>query len=228
MKARLAVFDMVGTTIQSGDEVPASFREALLSVGVTLSVAEIKGVRGRSKKDAIAELLTAHDARERADDDQVELVHKRFQETLRAAYRAGAEAIPGADRVFEALHRAQVAVVLNTGLDRDTAQLLVESVGWDGLGLRGLVTGDDAGRGRPAPDLIYAAMRLAGVENPGAVVAVGDTMADLEAAAAARVGWSVGVLTGAHARNQLERHPHSVILNAVGELPEWLAGVGAI
>ncbi|HSG09472.1 MAG TPA: HAD family hydrolase [Longimicrobiales bacterium] len=228
MRARLAVFDMVGTTIQSGDDVPTSFREALLSVGVTATDADIKGVRGRSKKDAIAELLTARDATKMADRSQVELVHRRFQEALRAAYRSGAEAIPGADRVFEALHRGRVAVVLNTGLDRDTAELLVDSVGWSALGLRGLVTGDDVERGRPAPDLIHAAMRLAGIENPGEVVAIGDTTADLDAAAAAHVGWSVGVLTGAHARIRLESHPHSVILNTVDELPEWLAEVGAI
>lgn len=228
MKVRLAVFDMVGTTIQSGDDVPTSFRGALLSVGVPLSDADITGVRGRSKKEAIAELLTAHGATKRADLDQVELVYLRFKETLRTAYRAGAKAIPGAGRVFEELQRAHVDVVLNTGLDRDTAQLLVESVRWKGLGLRGLVTGDDVEHGRPAPDLIRAAMRLAGIEDAGAVMAVGDTTADLDAAAAAGVGWSVAVLTGAHSRDRLARHPHSVILESIGSLPEWMAEAGAL
>ena len=224
MKARLAVFDMVGTTIQSGDDVPHAFRQAMLGFGVTLTDAEIAGVRGRSKKDAIAELLAGRGA----DPHQVGEAYRRFQEALRASYRAGAEAIPGAEALFTELQRLKVGVVLNTGLDRGTARLMVESVGWDRLGLRGIVTGDDVARGRPAPDLIREAMSVGGVDDARTVVSVGDTTSDLDAAAAAGVGWSVGVLTGAHSRARLESHPHSVILGSVADLKEWLAKAEAL
>jgi phosphonatase-like hydrolase len=155
-------------------------------------------------------------------------VYARFQEALRSAYRARARPVPGADGVFLRLKQLQVDTVLNTGLDRETAELIVRSLGWDGLGLGGLVTGDDVERGRPAPDLIQAAMRLRNVEDPASVVAVGDTTSDLDAAAAAGVGWSIGVLTGAHTRSRLEAHPHTVILESVEALPAWLEGAGAL
>lgn len=143
---QLAVFDMVGTTVQSGDQMPSAFREAFLSVGIELSDEAITNIRG---------------------------------------------------------------------------------LGWDTLGLTGLICGDDVVRGRPAPDLIHAAMSLAEVSDPKAVLVVGGTTSDLEAADAAGVGWSVAVLTGAHSRERLQDRPHSAILENVGALPAWLAGDGA-
>ena len=103
-----------------------------------------------------------------------------------------------------------------------TATELMRHLRWDRLGLSGIVTGDDVVRGRPAPDLIHAAMRLVGEDDPGSVLAVGDTAADLDAANAACVGWSVGVLTGAHGREVLAAHPHTAILNSVRDIPGWL------
>jgi phosphoglycolate phosphatase-like HAD superfamily hydrolase len=90
------------------------------------------------------------------------------------------------------------------------------------LPVRGLVTGEDVKAGRPAPDLIHAAMALADVDDPGSVLVAGDTVADLEAAARAQVGCCVGVLSGAHSRDRLESRPHTVILESIAYLPEWL------
>jgi phosphonatase-like hydrolase len=228
VKIQLAVFDMVGTTVRAGSEVPSAFREAFLSVGIAISDEAITGIRGRSKKDAISELLTAVGVPTSRHPEMSRVVFERFQAHLRRAYQTQASANPESVPVFRFLQGAGIRVVLSTGLDRETACLLLRSLGWDSLGLDGLVSGDDVGRGRPAPDLIHAAMRLAGVTDPGAVLVAGDTASDLEAAANAGVGWSVGALTGAHPRVRLEAQPHSAILENVGELPRWLAEVGAL
>ncbi|NJD19096.1 MAG: HAD family hydrolase, partial [Gemmatimonadetes bacterium] len=153
MTIRLAVFDIVGTTVQAGDEVPSAFREALGEVGVHLSDADVAGIRGRSKRDAIADLLLRHMPAASATPELVEAVYARFREALGAAYRSRVRPVPGAEEVLRHLLRAGVAVVLATGLDRETTRLLLESLGWDALGLSGVVTGDDVRSGRPAPDL---------------------------------------------------------------------------
>ena len=70
-------------------------------------------------------------------------------------------------------------------------------------------------------------MALAGEDESASVLVVGDTISDLEAAARAEAGWSVGVLSGAHKRSQLQSCPHSVILESVAELPGWLNQLGA-
>jgi phosphonatase-like hydrolase len=227
MKPRLVVLDMIGTTVRSGDEVPAAFREAMASVGVSMDDQAVSSVRGRSKREAIAELLRREVAAG-ADDAVIETVYGRFKASLAEAYRRGARAVEGAEAAIRVLAGREVAVVLATGLDRDTADLLTRTLAWESLPVVGVVTGDDVRRGRPAPDLVLAAMHLAGVEDPRAVATVGDSASDLDAGAAAAVRWNVGVLTGAHDRARLERHPHSAILGSVAELPSWLVSVGAL
>ena len=52
-------------------------------------------------------------------------------------------------------------------------------------------------------------MKLTAVEDPARVANVGDTTLDLESAARAGVRWNIGVLSGAHTREALERAPHT-------------------
>jgi phosphonatase-like hydrolase len=224
----LAVFDMVGTTVQAGDEVPSSFRSAFSAIGIELSDEAIAKVRGRSKDEAISKLLATHKVEAARVPELSSAILGRFQRHLRSKYQSTAQEVPGVRTVFQLMKAAGIQLVLTTGLDHDTAALLSQALGWDGLGLEGVVSGDDVHRGRPAPDLIRAAMRLAKVSDPSSVLVVGDTAADLEAAAAARAGWNVGVLTGGHPRSRLEAHPHSVILESVRDLPGWLALTGVV
>jgi phosphoglycolate phosphatase-like HAD superfamily hydrolase len=76
----------------------------------------------------------------------------------------------------------------------------------------------DAGRGRPAPDMILGAMERLGVPDPGAVAVVGDTVSDLEAGAAAHAGAVIGVLSGAHDEAALAQAPHSALIDDVRQL----------
>ena len=160
---RLAVLDMVGTTVHAGDEVPASFRDAFRSVGVELSGEELLDVRGRSKVDAVQTLVTrrlpgaVHPAETSAE------IHARFLDTLRKRYASGVRAVPGAETTLGWLRDVGAEVVLSTGLDRVTASGVLHALGWENT-VR-LVAGDEVARGRPAPDLILEAMRLVGVNG---------------------------------------------------------------
>lgn len=214
---------MVGTTVQAGDEVPAAFRAAFSGVGVDLSDDVVSAVRGRSKKEAIADLVErmlpdVEDPAETASG-----IYSTFVSVLGARYETRARPVRGAAATIGRLKGLGAKVVLTTGLDRATTDRLMQGLGWGSVGVDGVLTGDDVDRGRPAPDLIHAAMRLVGETRSDAVLAVGDTTADLEAAANAEVGWNVGVLTGAHTRAQLEACPHSVILADVARIPGWLS-----
>ncbi|MFH1765118.1 MAG: HAD family hydrolase [Gemmatimonadota bacterium] len=228
MSLRLAVFDMVGTTVEAGDEVPRSFREAFRRFGVELPDEAVKGVRGRSKEEAIATLIGAYLPREEDPRKTAREVYADFKELVRSNYGSKPTPVAGATEVLEWLRKAGVKVVLTTGLDRETANQIVRGLGWESLRLSGLVAGDDVQHGRPAPDLIHTSMRRVGENDPKAVLTAGDTVSDLLAAVAAGVGWNVGVLTGAHSRESMEARPHSVILESLGDLPHWLEEVGAL
>ena len=109
-------------------------------------------------------------------------------------------------------------MALTTGFDRDIATLLLSLLGWTADTIDAVVCGDDVANGRPAPDLIRLAMKLTGVHDPLQVANVGDTTLDLESAARAGVRWNIGVLSGAHAREALERAPHTEIIQSVADL----------
>ncbi len=222
MKRRfdLVVFDMAGTTVQDRGEAPGALKAAFREFGIEVTPERIVQVRGASKRTAIRSLLDADKAH------LAEAIHQRFMTRLAADYKEHAAPVEGVDAAFHYLRRNGMGAALNTGFDRDLATLLIASLGWSSASFAALVCGDDVDNGRPAPDMILTAMRMAGVTDPERVVNVGDTRLDLEAGAAAGVGLNVGVWTGAHSREMLAGAPHHHLVESVRDLPNLLAQCG--
>jgi phosphonatase-like hydrolase len=221
----LVIFDMAGTTVEDRGQVPAAFSATLAANGLTITADEIMRVRGASKRQAIRTLLegseACHDkASARSRADQAARIYEEFRRELARVYKSGGvRCVDGADSAIRRLRPGGRKVALTTGFDRDIATLLLSSMGWTREMIDVLICGDDVDNGRPAPDMILLAMKLAGVGDPGAVANVGDTTVDLESAARAGVRWNIGVLSGAHAREALERAPHTHIIGSVKDLP---------
>jgi phosphonatase-like hydrolase len=215
----LVVFDLAGTTIEDSGQVPEAFLAALLAHGVDATAETVDGIRGASKREAFTHLLAAV-SDERPLAARVEATYATFQRELAERFGArGVHAVPGAVETFAWLRARGIRFVLNTGFDRDTTRLLLAALGWlDGVA-DAVVCVDDVAHGRPEPDLIRAAMAATGIDAPERVANVGDTALDLEAAARAGVGWNIGVTSGAHRRERLERLPHTHLIASVAELP---------
>lgn len=209
----LVIFDMAGTTIEDRGQVPAAFASTLAANGLTITADEIMRVRGASKRQAIRNLLPPTTA------DQTDRIYNEFRRELANTYMTGGvKCVDGADRAIQALKSAGVKIALTTGFDRDIATLLLSSIGWTRTMVDAIVCGDDVANGRPAPDMILLAMKMTGIDDPNRVANIGDTTLDLESAARAGVRWNIGVLSGAHAREALERAPHTQIIDSVKEL----------
>lgn len=95
---------------------------------------------------------------------------------------------------------------------------MLTALNWQDKVVDAVVCGDEVRQGRPAPYLIFRAMELTGTTAVQEVVNVGDTVLDLEAGHNACVRWNVGVLSGAHDLELLERAPHTHILRSIREL----------
>ena len=209
----LVIFDMAGTTIEDRGQVPAAFASTLAANGIMISADEITRVRGASKRQAIRNLLPPSQA---GDADRI---YAEFRRNLAHAYTTGGvQTVPGAGSLIYNLRARGIKIALTTGFDRDIATLLLSSVGWTRNSVDVVVCGDDVTNGRPAPDMILLAMKLTAVEDPSRVANVGDTTLDLESAARAGVKWNIGVLSGAHGREALEKAPHTQILQSVNDL----------
>jgi phosphonatase-like hydrolase len=211
---KLVVFDLAGTTVEDRGEVPAAFTAALAEHGIVVTPEQVNAVRGASKRQAIVNLMPeAPDRLARADQ-----AHASFKQHLTRQYAAGVRAIPGTVETFAWLHDRGVRIALNTGFDREITELLLTALGWKGV-VDAVVCGDEVRQGRPAPHLIFRCMEATQTLGVRQIAVVGDTTLDLQAGHNAGARWNVGVLSGAHSREQLEKQPHTHLLANVRELP---------
>ena len=224
MPPALVIFDMIGTTIDGSDRVAALFAAVAAEAGLTASDVQLQRVRGLNKADAFLALARAGGRSGAVADSLAAGMHARFRAGLeRDLALHPPREIAGARQTLEWLAVREIPAALTSGLDREFVDAVLAHLGWTRALVATAVCGGDVERGRPAPDLIFEAMRRTGVTDAAAVVAVGDTVADLEAAAAAGVGAGVGVLSGAGRQESLQAAPHAAILPSVADLPAWLA-----
>jgi len=215
----LVVFDMIGTTIQASEKIPHAFVTAFAGEGVHLTSTDVSSIRGKSKREAIQELLLTH-AGEKVAKHRSEVVYAAFKSELLECYRQGpVTEIDGAEATFDWCRRHSIQTSLTTGFDHELAAVLIDKLGWLEL-VDVLVSNDDVSAGRPAPDLILAAMSRLQLADVARVASVGDTVSDLEAGANAGTRWNIGVLSGAHSKEQLSAAPHTALIGSVANLPE--------
>ena len=206
---------MAGTTVKDSGEVARAFAAALADHGVETSAAQINAVRGASKREAIATLVFPKYG---TDAGRVEAVYASFKQHLQRVFTREAEPVAGAVETFAWLREHNIKLALNTGFDRDITDLLITALGWQNTA-DAVICGDDVPQGRPAPYMIFRAMEATGTMDVRQVLNVGDTVSDLQAARNAGVAVSVGVLSGAHGREQLARETPACLLGSIAELP---------
>ena len=225
MRIDLVVFDMAGTTVYDGDAVNACFRAALAAAGLAVDAAAVNAVMGLPKPEAIRRLIEASTSPTVAHVD-VAVIHTDFVARMSRYYATdpGVHEMPGASATFAALRRAGIKVALNTGFSRPITRVLLERLGWSGVNppVNATVTSDEVRRGRPYPDMIHDLMRRFGITDAARVAKVGDTPTDLEEGTNAGCGLVTGVTNGTHSRVQLERYPHTHVIDSVADVPRIL------
>lgn len=209
----LVCFDMAGTTMTDDGLVLEAFGRTIDELGVRgdegITARDyVLATMGQSKIEVFTHLFG--DAAARANES----FEGHFVD---AARDLGVREIPGARATIETLRSRGLKVALTTGFSPATREGLIETLGWDDLfDLR--VSPRDAGRGRPAPDmLLWCALQLR-VSAVGSIVAVGDTASDMVAGKSAGCGLCVGVLTGTDDDARLRSHGADVVVDSVADV----------
>jgi phosphonatase-like hydrolase len=211
---KLLVLDLAGTTVKDTGQVVDAFVNGLAEHGIHVTAEQVKAVRGASKREAVEQLVSDGPNRTQRSN----AAYATFRAHLQRTYRThGVEPIGRAEEIFRYFRDRGVRVALNTGFDREITSLLLDSLNWRHA-VDAVVCGDDVKHGRPAPDLILRAMEVNGITNVADVANVGDTTLDLQAGHSAGVRWNIGVLSGAHGRDQMEHAPHTHLLLSVADL----------
>ncbi|MET0393734.1 MAG: phosphonatase-like hydrolase [Chitinophagaceae bacterium] len=215
---KMIVFDMAGTTVNEHNIVYKTVQEAVNAAGFDFSLETVLAyAAGKEKLQAIKSVLGSAGV---VDDDLAERIFADFTARLEKAYKTKTiTEQPNATKLFHALKEKGIAVALNTGYNRETAEFLITRIGWQqGKDFDSLVTASDVKHGRPLPDMIRLAMQQMNIDSAAHVVKVGDSIIDVEEGKNAGCGITVGITTGAHTFEQLQSASPSCIINDLEEL----------
>lgn len=198
---RAVIVDLAGTTVDFGSRAPAgAFVELFKKNGIDITAAQARGPMGMEKKehiralsqlpDVIAQWEKKHGAPcSGADIDRMYAEYIPLQ--LECLPKFG-ELIPGTLEFVEEMRGMGIKIGAATGYNREMMEVVLEGAKKQGFVPDAAVCASDVPAGRPAPWMIYRCMEQLGVYPPEAVVVVGDTIPDIEAALNARV-WSAGL-----------------------------------
>ncbi len=216
----LVVFDVGGTVIKDTGRVPEAFITALRDNGFDVSEDLLRQFRGASKREVIRRLVEEQ-SRDAGPSSGLlsERIFSQFRTLVSKSFtEGGLSAISGAADTFRWLRSRGIKAALNTGFDRVITDLILDNLGWKSE-VDAVVCGDDVAMGRPAPYLIFRAMEVTGTTSVRSVACAGDTISDLQAGWNAGLRGIVGVLSGAHGREELKTAPHTYLLPSVADFP---------
>jgi phosphonatase-like hydrolase len=197
-----------------------AFSRALDENGIAYGKDELKAWKGASKREVIRHFVEREGPA--SDPEQVvETTFLSFRDELSRLYREQLIPIAGAEGCFSWCRDRGILIATTTGFYREESDLILDRMGWRSA-FAANISSSDVPRGRPAPYMIFRAMEATGVLNAKEVINVGDTPLDLQSGNNAGLAGVIGVLTGAHNRENLELEPHTHILNSVADLPELI------
>ncbi len=218
----LAVLDMAGTTVADDGLVLRAFAAAAEAGGLPAEGPEADAARqyvldtmGQSKIVVFRAIF--------GDEDRAQAANAAFETTYDSLIDQGlAEPIPGAEKAITTLREAGIKVALTTGFSRSTQDKLLVALGWETLADLTLSPPAEAGRGRPHPDLILAALLKLSIDDVHQIAVLGDTSNDVLSGIRSGASIVAGTLTGAHDEQQLRDAGATHIVPSVTEFAELL------
>ncbi len=222
----LVVLDMAGTTVFDNDNVAAAVIQSGADYGYIFERDSVNAVMGIPKPLAITRLLQNTGAPEATISEMVPVLFTSFQQHMKDHYRHSqfVRPIEGVEETLAYLSDRGLSIALDTGFDREIVDVILERLAWSrATWLKATVASDEVANGRPAPDLIIAAMEKVGVQSSSSVVKVGDTPADMQEGNAAGCGIVVGVSFGTHSAESLKAAGAHVVIDHISELIQLLA-----
>ena len=215
---KMVVFDMAGTTVDEQNVVYKTLHKAIENFGILTDLETVLMIgAGKEKHQAIKDILAYL---ENANLHDSQAIFNNFKVMLDEAYRdLEVQPITGVSKVLLNLRSEGITVILNTGYSREIATKLLKKLGWhQGEYYDSLIAANDVERGRPHPDMIHKAMKEFNIKDAKHVLKAGDSAIDIEEGKNSKCGVTVGVLSGAQTKQQLEAAEPDFIISSLAEL----------
>ncbi len=205
--------------------VERAFAEAIATQGIVpgtgayaRAMVHVHRSRGCSTIDVFRGIFPDNEA-------QAQAANLTFERSYEGAIaRAGLTPLPGIVEALDKLRGADIKICLITGFSRATLGRVLSALNWsDKIDLA--LCPEDAGRGRPLPNLVLTAVMRLGVEDVRQVAVAGDAESDMLCGRRAGASVVAGILTGVHSRERLLNGGATHLLDSVADLPELLLGI---
>lgn len=216
---KLACLDLAGTTIGDIAMVERAFAEAIATQGIVpgtsayaRAMVHVHRSRGCPKIEVFQGIFPGNEA-------QAQAANLTFERSYEGAIeRSGLVPLPGTVEALEKLRDAGVRIALITGFSRASLGRVLGALSWaDQLDFA--LCPEDAGRGRPYPDMVLTAVLRAQIEDVRQVAVAGDSESDMLCGRRAGASIVAGVLTGVHSRERLVGGGATHILDSFADFP---------
>jgi phosphoglycolate phosphatase len=209
----LLVFDWDGTLMDSVATIVACTQAVIADLGLSeLPAATIRGTVGLGLRETMEVLAPG------CDDALFGKVLECYRKHWFASYRDRPVLFEGVHEMLGHLAESGYLLAVATGKSRRGLDYALAQTGLAGL-FHATRTADEA-FSKPHPQMLLDLLDELGVA-PRQAVMIGDSTYDLEMARSARTG-AVGVCSGSHRREELERCEPLTCLDGVVEVPGWL------
>lgn len=217
---KLACLDLAGTTIGDLATVERAFAEAIATQGIVpgtgayaRAMVHVHRFRGCPKIEVFRGIFPGNEA-------QAQAANLAFERSYAGAIgRAGLTPMPGVVEALEKLAGSGIKIALITGFSRTTLSRVLSVLGWHDQLVDLAICPEDAGRGRPWPDMVLHAVLRLGIEDVRHVAVVGDAESDMLCGRRAGASVVAGVMTGAHSRERLLKGGATHILDSIADFP---------
>lgn len=183
------IFDIDGTLLDSVDLHAQAWVDAFAHFGVAVSHADARSQIGKGGEQLLPVFLDAE--RVEWEGKQIEAYRS---DLFKRDYLSRVKPFAGVPELFRYLRAQGLTVALGSSGKAEEVEHYQELLGIAGL-VDAVVSSDDVERSKPFPDIFEAALRKLAPIAPDAVLVIGDTPYDVEAATRAGLR-TIGVRCG--------------------------------
>jgi phosphoglycolate phosphatase len=216
MTAKLAIFDIDGTLVNSRESLQAAADEAFTFLGLPPPpYEELRKIVGLSLREGLAQLAP------QLKEDQIQALFDHYRRSFKDLHKDPDFIEPlydGAAALLDRLKREGWLIAMATGKSRGGVETIIAMHGW--ADLFDTTHCADDGPGKPHPAMVQAALEVMGA-SPAQAVMIGDTAHDVLMARAAGVR-ALGVTWGFHTRSEIEESGADEVLDTFSELDDAL------
>lgn len=211
----LIVFDWDGTLMDSESTIVNCLQLAAKDLGVTEPEAQrARDVIGLGLHQAVASLFPE------ASEALVDALAQQYRKHFLREDREPSPLFPGAPELLQELASRDYFLAVATGKSRRGLDMELEHTGLGDF-FHATRCADEA-FSKPHPQILLDVLDRLGVDSQRALV-IGDTEYDMQMAANAGSD-AVGVSFGVHSPERLREHGALTVVEALQQVPEWLAG----